>query len=446
MKTYSRRIAILWTAYSLKDNNGVYHFTRSFLKIAQQQNWKVDILFDRRSNIKGKNSYGELTSLGARLLFPENPIEDTIQKYYSFTSGVSAIELANLQMCLLESLQTNLYDLVICEPMFASMIPQLSSINIPTMWYTHPPGSITGDYDDGHSNEKLFNYLDSISKNCTVGTQTEHNCTVLKNRGVNAKVLPLPFPDLEIFNAVTLPKNGILFCGTTEDRKQFKKYFDLIVETKLPAKIMTSEKSGTKMSVMFADAGITDVDIRTHILGKDKRDFFASSKIFFTPSYSESFGYAFAEAISHTHAVAFDYEWTSNFDKSFCHIIPQKDYINYIAKLYNSNVPVPKGAMDYVQSMHKNAEQAWADYINTSPENKKKFYKSFVEKNQNFWIKDLPKLIGRPALTLDEINPLLDRKTYGALNVTYTDTDTWASIDGTDPAAEVSDSFNNLFG
>lgn len=448
MKTYKKRIAILWTSYSMKDNNGVYHFVRSFLKIAQANNWKVDILFDKESSIKGKNSYSEMKGLGARLLFPSSTIEDKIQQYYSFTVGVSAIELANLQACLLESLQKNLYDLIICEPMFVNMVPQLSSLNIPVLWYTHPPGSITGNYNDGHSNESLFNYLDSISKNCIVGTQTEYNRSVLEKRGINATVLPLPFPDLEIFTQVSIPKKGILFCGTTEDRKQFKKFFDLIVKTKLPAKIMTSEKSGSKMLKMLNDAGITDVEVRSHILGEEKRDFFASSKIFFTPSYSESFGYALAEAIPHCHAVAFDYDWTSNFNKKFCHIIPQTNYIDYIKNLYEADLAITEGSLGYIESMHKKAQSAWADFINNSltSAKTKTFYKGFAETHVNFWLSDLPRLIKRPILTLDEINPLADRLFGGRLSATYTDDETWISLDNTPPIEKEVDSFTNLFG
>lgn len=446
MKTYCKRIAILWTTYSLKDNNGVYHFVRAFLKIAQKNNWKVDILFDKVSNIKGKNSYAELQSLGARLLFPTESLTDTIQQYYSFTTGVSLIELANLQKCLLESLQINLYDLIICEPLSVNIVPQISTLDIPVMLYTHHPGSITGDYKDGHTNVDLFTYLDSISNKCIIGTQTEYNKDVLENRGVKSIVLPLPFPDLDIFKTITLPKSGILFCGTTEHRKQFKLFFDLIVKTKLPAKIMTSEKSGEKMIKMFKEAGITNVEVKSHILGEQKRDFFASSKIFFTPSTSESFGYALAEAIPHTHAVALDYEWTNNFDRNFVHIVSKDNYIEYIKTLYENNPPLPAGALRYVESMHNNAESAWAKYINNRTMLTKKFSKCFVEKHKNFWLNDLPKLIDRPLLTLDEINPLLARKAGGALNVIYTDENTWISLDNIPPAEKEVDSFNSLFG
>ena len=447
MGVYEKRIAILWTTYSLKDSNGVYHFTRSFLKIAKSNNWKVDILFDKESSIKGKNSYAELKSLGARLLFPQNSINDIItNKYYSFTTGISLIELANLQSCLLESLQTNLYDLIICEPPFASMVPHLSSINIPVLWYTHSPGSITGDYDDGHTNKDLYKYIDKISNNCIVGTQTDYNRDILSSRGVNAITLPLPFPDIEIFTPTSIEKSGILFCGSTEKRKQFDKFFDLIVATKLPAKIMTSPKSGEKMKKQFADVGITDVEIKCHILGDEKRDFIAGSKIFFTPSFSESFGYAFAESIPHTHVVAFNYNWTKNFNNKYCHIIPQTGYIDYIETLYHNAGPIHHGAMDYIKRMHDDSKIAWSDFINKPKLIHEKHNKNFIDIHRSFWLKDLCKLINRPNLSLDEINPLVKRCMYNNVKIQYTDNDTWVSLDGNDCVVSDSPIFNTLFG
>lgn len=446
MNTYKKRIAILWTTYSLKDNNGVYHFTRSLLKIAKNNNWKIDIIFDKKSELKGKNSYNEFESLGARLVFPKQTISDSTQKYYSFTAGISFIEMANLQSALLEALQVNLYDLIICEPMFASIIPQLSSIEIPVLWYTHHPGCITGDYNDGFTNNFLFNYLDKICKHSIIGTQTEYNNEILKARGIESEVLPLPFPDLEIFQPSSIEKRGILFCGTTEKRKHFRKFFDLIVKTRLPAKIMTSEKSGEKMLKMFNDAGITDVEIKTHILGKEKRDFFASSRIFFTPSSSESFGYAFAEAMPHTHAVALDYSWTKNFDKQFCHIIPDKNYIEYIEELYNSNPSIPAGAMDYVKGLHELAETKWVEFLNREKPVKKFSTISFIDKERNFWLDELSSILKRPLLTLDEINPLLDRYYGSGLHITYTDDSTWVSIDNSPIRERVTDIFDSIFG
>ena len=456
MITFKKRIAILWTNDSFKDNGGIYHWTRAFLKLAQVEGWQIDILFDKRSSIKGKYAFKELQELGANIIEPKNQVEDHPANYYSFVRGVSGAELVNLQTCLLESLQEHMYDMIIGIPLFVCMIPQMTNLDIPTLWYTHPCGSVTGDYSDFPKTKLIEEFSELFTPKCLIGTQTANNAQIMQARGLNAINLPLPFPDLELLETHTIDKRGVLCCATTEDRKQFDKFLELIVATKLPAKLMTSGTSAKKLEAEFIKAGVTDYEIYHNVQGTVKRDLFASSKIFFTPSYSESFGYAFAEAIPQCHAVAFDYDWTKNFDTNYCHIIPKdkdKKWIKYIEDLYHSNAPLKAGSQDYIIAMHMDAEVKWANLINAPIKlDDKKFTKSFVDTHRNFWIEDLKGLLSTDTtvydlLSLDELGPLIRRHKAGQATITHTVKGTWFSLDNVPPVEKITtDVFNNLFG
>lgn len=435
------------TNSSLKDNNGVYHFHRGFLKLAKAQNWKVDILFDKLSGNKGDKVYQDLIDIGATCIFPKRPVIDNNEKYFSFTVGLSATELANLQTCVLEAMQTNLYDFAIGCPLYTNQITKLLTLDIPTIWYTHAPDSVTGIYNDGYSDPMVDNLIEMQSSLFTIATQTDENVKILNARGKDAICLPLPFPDLEVFDTLSLPKNGIMFIGSTEGRKNVDAFIKLIDATKIHAKVLTSRGSADAIREKLLTTGAT-FEIQSNVSGNVKRDLFASSEIFFMPSLNESYGYAFAEAISQTHAVAFDYAWTKNFSTDYCHIVDKTSYIEYIEKLYYAKTPIKKDATAYVRSLHTDAETRWSNFINASkPVSTEKFTKSFIDKHRNFYIHDLAVAINRPHLSLDELRPLIARAKSGQAHITYMDDYTWFSLDNLQPTEILpKNTFSNLFG
>jgi glycosyltransferase involved in cell wall biosynthesis len=440
LKTYTKRIALLCDTNIMIQTGGVYHFIRAYLKMAITQNWKVDVIINERIESK-EHLYAELMALNARLLWPKYPHTDHISKYNSFRFALNSSTISNLQMAFLEALQSNIYDYCIPLPETAVIASLLNYAHIPTVFYTHWGESVTGNFTNN------FSILDDLSKQCIVATQSAANQAILKTRNIDSMLLPLPFPDPEIF----LPqhpkeRDGILWVGRFEDRKQPHLFIEAIKKLAVKAIVITSPTSKQKLIKIFKSEGITNYEIHDYVTGNLKRDIFEKARILFMPSMDESFGYVFAEGMALTNAVAFDYRWSKSFDNQYCHIIAKDDkWIDYLQQLYNFNLPPPEGSNDYVRIMHEDAVSRWCALTPTTTLNTNT--KNFIDTHRNFWMKDLNVLIKRPLLSIDEISVLIKSNLAGKIERTYTDENTWITVDK-QPAPEIPDDaiFGALFG
>ena len=111
-------------------------------------------------------------------------------------------------------------------------------------------------------------------------------------------------------------------------------FIDLIEQTKLPAKVMTSPNGVKKFEERLKKIGAT-YDIRASIVGQEKVDFIKSARIAFNPSVVESYGMAFYEQhIQLPTLVLENQRWTNNFNEDFFYKCTKKNMAERAKQLY----------------------------------------------------------------------------------------------------------------
>lgn len=62
--------------------------------------------------------------------------------------------------------------------------------------------------------------------------------------------------------------------------------------------MLTNKRGVKKFEKLFADAGVSDPEIKCQITGEDKANFIKSAKVAFHPALSESYGFSAMETLA----------------------------------------------------------------------------------------------------------------------------------------------------
>ena len=108
----------------------------------------------------------------------------------------------------------------------------------------------------------------------------------------------------------------------------------LIKQTKLPARVITSETGHAKFETAFKKLGI-DYKILSGVIGIEKVDFITSCRVAFNPSTVESYGIAFLEQMTQLPTVALEnMRWTNNFNSKNFYVCNKKNMATVVNELY----------------------------------------------------------------------------------------------------------------
>lgn len=443
MKTYTKRIGFVLPARQSMIAGGVAQFAKGFATVCENNNWKMDLITDKQTKQRHL-FYSTLKNLNVNVISPKTTMGESKHKeWYPFDTGYSLEETTNIRNAVITALQDNVYDMIIVNTVPSIVALHALSLNIPYMLYTHDPQLI---FPTAHKTTSTQEYFDVGLGVCNesqilLGTQTDENNEILTAKGFNVKTLPMPMTEPDLLTQSNGDKEGVLFIGRWEDRKQSKRFIKLIKDTGLPAKVMTSPKSAKSFKKQLDEIGAT-YDIRTEIMGKEKVDFIKSAKVFYNPSNSESYGFGVLECLSQMPCVVHDYEWVNNFNKETLFILDIKEDAKDVVKsLYNN--PVMLGGNAYVNTLEQECYDAWQTLLAT-PQTKKSNTSKF-SKLDNLYLEDYRKECGRD-INYDDVNAIVN--SAGLFKRTYTDNDTWFSKSNTPPQQKTekeNTTFNSLF-
>ena len=146
---------------------------------------------------------------------------------------------------------------------------------------------------------------------------------------LNLYTLPYPLTDS---NPITgLEKDGLLFIGRHEDRKNPGMYIKLLAGIKekygveIKAKVLTRAAHVKKFEADFAEIGHTNYEIKADVVGDEKAQMIQSSKMAFMPYKNESFGIAVLEALRFMPTIVLSkFNWHYNFH-NFSNLIQCSD-------------------------------------------------------------------------------------------------------------------------
>jgi len=261
-----------------------------------------------------------------------------------------------------------------------------------------------------------------------VGTQSKFNQLNISD---TAWHLPIPITERELLLEHNNPREGVLFVGRWEEGKNPELFIDLIEQTKLPAKVMTSPNGVKKFEERLKKIG-SKYDVRASIVGKEKVDFITSSRVAFNPSIVESYGMAFYEQhIQLPTLVLENQRWTKNFNSDYFYTCTKKNMAEKVIELYNSFDTFDKW---YNLESHTHAKQQEATVFH-------KWYECFTDfkaKQSNTNTAkicsettinhaDFIKSLGRKLICIDDIRSVLTNK--HKFRVIYTDDDTYLTKD-----------------
>jgi glycosyltransferase involved in cell wall biosynthesis len=427
MKTYDKRIGFLVSYQTLIPHGGIGQFTKSFCELMDQHNIKVDIITD-----KEPQDTEFIKSIPANIIAPLESLKYTDHSNIFMYGDTFCYErMANFRTAIVEALEHNLYDALICNTYETVQVASTMGLEdvIQIIAYTHLESQIFTDT----KNPFLFNTNVAMRHqlsltNIDIGTQSKFNQLHLDESSYH---LPIPITERGLLEEHHKPREGILFVGRWEEGKNPELFLDLIEQTKLPAKVMTSANGAKKFEDRLQKIGVP-YEIRVSIIGKEKVDFMTSARIAFNPSTVESYGMAFYEQhIQMPTLVLENQRWINNFNKSFFYTCTKKDMASKAKELYDIFEKAERwynlGSLQHAQEQEAGVFHKWMEcFRNFEPKqsntNTAKICNENTIKHVDF-ISDL----NRSIICIDDVRSVLTNK--HKFRVIYTDDNTYLTKD-----------------
>ena len=413
-------------------HGGIGSFCKGFTEMCGRLNWKADILLDKAPNNEAFTKL--INSLGGNVLWPLEPLRYTNHVgTFAFSDTINFEKIINFRQIIVEAFEENLYDMIVCntqEAMTAAYAMTLHK-DIPVVFYTHLHSMIFRKAQN-FSDVFLDSYHNFYNKHMEfediyIGTQTQKNINELKSYGCNnAVLLKMPMSERGLLEAYGGEKKGVLFIGRWEEGKNPEAYIRVMKECGLPCKVMTNSNGAKKFEKAFAEAGITDYEIRAGITGHVKVDFIRSSSVFFMPSLRENYPFAFLECLGHMPCVVLDnQDWSDNFNSEYYHKVDIKNAASLIKTIYGGN-QLPS-AIDYVKHLDEQVSQGWIHFLFDFQSRKAKTNKAGINMFQTVRYADYIKALGRKQLAREDFESVLTNR--HKFRIIYTDNDTWLTTD-----------------
>ena len=438
MRTYNKRIGFLVSYQTLIPHGGIGQFAKSFCELMDQYNIKVDIITDKEPQ---DNDF--VKSLKANIITPKDSLPYTTHSGIFMYGDTFCYErMANFRNSIIEALEHNLYDAFVCNTYETVQVASTMGLEdcIQIIAYTHLESQIFNDTKNPflHNTNVLMRQQLSTT-NIDIGTQSKFNQLHLDESSYH---LPIPITERGLLEEHHKPREGVLFVGRWEEGKNPELFIDLIEQTKLPAKVMTSPNGVKKFEERLKKIGVP-YDIRASIVGQEKVDFMTSARVAFNPSTVESYGMAFYEQhIQMPTVVLENQRWTNNFDSHHFFKVNKNNMVAKVIELYNN---VPTANIWYKNGILKQArekeEQVFHKWNQCFTDFKPKESNSNTAKicsETTITHKDFIQKLGRKLICIDDVRSVLTNK--HKFRIIYTDDDTYLTKDPSfEPVEEVTE-------
>jgi len=430
MKTYDKRIAFMISSQHLIPHGGLGSFAKCFAEMCNRLNWKVDYILDKKPN---GDFYNTLVELGVGTVYPTDRLQyDEHVGTYAFSDSINFEQIVNFRKSIIEAFKLNSYDMILCntqESMSAVYCLNLGQY-IPVVFYTHQPSAVTRERDS--RDVFLQSYHDFYNKhfefpNITVGTQSERNKKRLLGYGANnVAVLPMPMSERDLLTPGPVKREGLLYIGRWEPRKNPEAFLKVAKETGLPVKVMTNSNGANKFKKEFEALGITNYTIVSEVYGQEKVDFIKSASVHFNTAHSESWSFVFFECLAQTHCVILeDQDWSDNFDSKYYHTVKLKDAAAKILELHGT--PVSPAQLDYIKSIDNKSDDTWKVFVNKFEGKRSDSSAAKINKETTIKHGDFVEKLNRKYLSQEDIESILGNR--HKFKIIYTDANTYYSKD-----------------
>jgi glycosyltransferase involved in cell wall biosynthesis len=439
MRTYDKRIGFLVSYQTLIPHGGIGQFAKSFCELMDEHNIKVDIITDKEPQ---DNEF--VKTLKANIISPDEALPYTKHSNIFMYGDTFCYErMANFRNSIIKALEHNIYDAFICNTYETVQVASTMGLEdcIQIIAYTHLESQIFKDTKNPflfNTNELMRQQL--TTNNIYVGTQSKFN----ELQFDNAFHLPIPITERDLLTEYHGDREGVLFVGRWEEGKNPELFIDLIQQTKLPAKVMTSPNGVKKFEERLKKIGAT-YDVRASIVGQEKVHFIRSSRIAFNPSEVESYGMAFYEQHIQLPTLVLELNrWTKNFNEDFFYYCNKKNMAQRAIELYESFETAESwyniGSFENANFVENRVFNKWNSCFDEfkakqSNTNTAKICNETTVKLQDY-IRDLD----RKVICIDDVRSVLTNK--HKFRIIYTDDDTYLTKD---PSFEPIEEVESLF-
>ena len=427
MRTYNKRIGFLVSYQTLIPHGGIGQFAKSFCGLMDEHNIKVDIITDKEPK---DNDF--VKSLKANIIAPlESLPYTTHSNIFMYGDTFNYERMANFRNAIVEALEHNLYDAFICNTYETVQVASTMGLEdcIQIIAYTHLESQIFKDTKNPFlHNTNVLMRQQLTTPGISVGTQSKYNWLNLDESSYH---LPIPITERGLVEEHHKPREGVLFVGRWEEGKNPELFCDLIEQTKLPAKVMTSANGAKKFEERLKKIGVP-YEIKVSIIGQEKVDFITSARVAFNPSIVESYGMAFYEQITQLPTFCLENQrWTNNFKGQFFFETNKKDMAEDVKGAYDTFSTAKEwyghGALLHTIQLEADVFHKWNECFNDfvpkqSNSNTAKILEHTTVKHSDY-IKDL----GRSLICIDDIRSVLTNK--HKYRIIYTDKETYLTKD-----------------
>jgi glycosyltransferase involved in cell wall biosynthesis len=427
VRTYNKRIGFLVSYQTLIPHGGIGQFAKSFCELMDENNIKVDIITDKEPQ---DNEF--VRTLKANVIAPSESLRYTDHSnIFMYGDSYCYERMANFRNAIVEALEHNLYDAFICNTYESIQVALTMGLEdcIQIIGYTHLESQIFKDTKNPflHStNDMMRKQLECNS--LWIGTQSKFNQVSMSN---GAWHLPIPITERGLLDEYHGPREGVLFIGRWEEGKNPELFIELIEQTKLPAKVMTSPNGVKKFEERLKNIGVP-YDVRASIVGQEKVEFIKSSRIAFNPSVVESYGMGFYEQhIQLPTLVLENQRWTKNFNSDYFYTCTKKDMAERANQLYGSFPDAETwyniGSLEHARVIENKVFHKWNECFHEF--NPKQSNNSTAKILDNITVKynDYISDLGRKVICIDDVRSVLTNK--HKYRIIYTDENTYLSKD-----------------
>lgn len=326
---------------------------------------------------------------------------------FQFEDSFNFEKSINFRSAIVKALTNHTYDLIICNDTESAFVCYQMELykHIKMVSYAHECASINPDLGAGVFKDCYYNLIDKMMfwPEITTLVQTDQNkCKLYEkfnnhSNSLNVVTQLYPLTDSEDLNI--LDKDGILFIGRYEDRKNPSEYIKVLKNIKekygveVKANVMTRTAHVKKFEADFASIGHTNYEIVSDVVGIEKAKIIQKSKVAFMPYKNESFGIAVLESLKYMPTVVLDkYDWHYNFNEFSNYIVTDtKEAADIIWSAYNTwTVDNHKVEAEF-KEYQTNYETSLLNLLNTSSaakakqEPRSRLY-TYLKENQGSWV------------------------------------------------------------
>jgi len=413
MKQYKKRIAFIISSQHFIIHGGIGTFARAFVDMCNDLDYKVDYIMDKAPANKDLEEY--ILKNNGNILYPYNDLSyKGHNARFVFSDSMNLEKTINFRDSFLQSFKNAIYDVVIVnsnDAILPILITGIQSI-APTIVYSHSGELVfvNEKHDPVFKKSVVEIYkqlmcLDDI----IIGTHSDHNKAIIENNfpNINVKTLPLRIADKGLLDSIdpNIEKNGVLFVGRYEPRKNPDTFLKAVSEAGLKMLIMTNDNGAKKFESKLLALGYEKFnerkndptqndgkvyEIKYGIFGNEKESFMNKAKLSFQPAILESYAYSTVEALHCCRTVVLDeYSWGKNF-KGLAYFTNKKTMSEDLKRWHDEEYDMEQ-QLEKMRKIYNDGAQYWTDIfeeysaLNLNPKKvtKTKLYK-ILDNQKNF--------------------------------------------------------------